>query len=142
MLRRPAPAHLDRARGGAGAEFRRAGRADLSARHAVPGADGRPVARTAAQARPDLHVHLPRSARGGLARQPSDRDASWQGGGGGARRGALQEPKERLHPRAVRGRVPDRGRAGAIVRTVIPAKAGIQYAAAPRLLTFVSEYWI
>ena len=75
VLRRPAPAHRDRARHGAGAEFRGAGRADQRARHAVPGADGRSVARTAARARPDLHVHLARSARGGLAGEPPDRDA-------------------------------------------------------------------
>ena len=40
------------------------------------------LARAAAQARPHLHVHLARSARGRLARQPSDRDAPRQGGGG------------------------------------------------------------
>ena len=133
ILRRPAPAHLDRARGGAGAEFRRAGRADQRARHAVPGPDGRSVARAAAQARPDLHVHLARSARGGLAGQPSDRDAPRQGGGGGAGRGAVQESEERLHPRAVRRRVPDRGGAGRSNAVVVtPRRRGTQYAAASR----------
>ena len=106
------------ARGGAGAEFRRAGRADQRARHAVPGADGRSAARAAAQARPHLHVHLARSARGRLARQPSDRDAPRQGGGGGPGLGAVQESEDRLHPRAVRRRVPagsGAGRGGDVV---------------------------
>ena len=60
----------------------------------------------------DLHVHLPRFARGSFARQPSDRDASRQGGGGGAGVGTVQEPEERLHPRAVCRRIPHRGGAG------------------------------
>ena len=114
ILRRPAPAHLDRACGGAGAEFRRAGRADQRARHAVPGADGRSFARTAAQARPDLHVHLPRFARGRFACQPSDRDASRQGGGGRARppscsRIRRANIRERCSPRRSGSR-PCRGR--------------------------------
>jgi microcin C transport system ATP-binding protein len=70
-----------------------AGRADERARHAVPGPDGRPVARTAAQARPDLHVHLARSARRGLAGKPSDRDAPRQGGGGGPAAELFKNPK-------------------------------------------------
>src|SRR5690348_17874605 len=44
LFRSPAPAHLDRACGRAGAELRGAGRADQRARHAVPGANGGPVA--------------------------------------------------------------------------------------------------
>jgi microcin C transport system ATP-binding protein len=73
------------------------------------GPDGRPAARTAAQARFDLLVHLARFARGGVIGEPPDRDAPRQGGRGGPGRGALQEPEERLHPRAVCGGVPDRG---------------------------------
>ncbi len=96
---------------GAGAEFRGAGRADQRAGHAVSGPDGRLVARPAAQARPDLHVHLARPARGGLAGEQPDRDASWQGGRGGRGGGYFQESEERLHPRAVRGGFQYRGRA-------------------------------
>ena len=106
-------------------------------------------ARTAAQARSHLHVHLARSARRGLAGQPSDRDAPRQGGGGGAGRGAVQESEERLHPRAVRRRVPDRGRAGPAVTAVISATAVIPreggVSSTPRLLGSIAsslEYWI
>ena len=45
VLRRPAPAHRGRARDRAGADLRRARRADQRARHADPGADRRSAAR-------------------------------------------------------------------------------------------------
>ena len=46
ILRRPAPAHRGRARDRAGADLRRARRADQRARHADPGADGRSACAT------------------------------------------------------------------------------------------------
>ena len=91
ILRRPAPAHRGRARDRAGADLRRARRADQRARHADPGADRRSAARPAEAARPHLSVHLPRSARGGGAGEPAHRHAQRQGGGGGARGRALRQ---------------------------------------------------
>ncbi len=75
ILRRPAPAHRDRARHGAGADIRRARRADQRARHADPGADRRSAARPAEAAQSHLSVHLARSARGRGAGKPADRHA-------------------------------------------------------------------
>ena len=64
----------------------------------IPGADGRPAARTAAQARSHLHVHLARSARRRLAREPSDRDARRQGGRGRARPPSCSRIRRRITP--------------------------------------------
>ena len=63
VLRRPAPAHLDRPRHGPAPALRRPRRADLGARHVGPGPDHRPAARPAAPPRPRLPVHQPRPAR-------------------------------------------------------------------------------
>ena len=63
VLRRPAPAHLDRPRHGPAPALRRPRRADLRARHVGPGPDRRPAARPAAPPRPRLPVHQPRPAR-------------------------------------------------------------------------------
>ena len=63
IFRRPAPAHRGGARDRAGADLHRARRADLSARHADPGADGRSVPRPAERAQSHLSLHLARSAR-------------------------------------------------------------------------------
>ena len=66
VLGRPAPAHLDRPRAGAGAGLHRGGRADLGARREHPGADHQPDARPAGAPRPHLPVH--RARPGGGAR--------------------------------------------------------------------------
>ena len=76
ILRRPAPAHRGGARHRAGADIRGARRADQRARHADPGADGRPPARPAEAAQPHLSVHLPRPARGRGAGEPAHRHAA------------------------------------------------------------------
>ena len=60
ILRRPAPAHRDRPRHGARSEIRRAGRADLGARHVGAGADRRAAARSPGQAQARLSLHQPR----------------------------------------------------------------------------------
>ena len=86
VLRRPAPAHRHRARHGAGAEVRHAGRADERARHVGAGADRRSAARPAEEARPRLPVHQPRPQGHPRAVQLRDRDAQRQGGRGRARR--------------------------------------------------------
>ena len=61
ILRRPAPAHRGRPRHRAGADLRRARRADQRARHADPGTDRGAFAHAAEAAQSHLHVHLPRS---------------------------------------------------------------------------------
>ena len=91
ILRRPAPAHRDRARDGARAALRRARRADLGARHVRAGPDRRAPARPAAPAQPRLPVHQPRPQGGARAREPGRRDAERP-----RRRGG---PAERSSPR-------------------------------------------
>ena len=81
ILRRPAPAHRDRPRADPEAQADRAGRADLGARHVGAGADRRPAARPAEEARLHLSLHQPRSARDPRHERPRDRDARRQGGG-------------------------------------------------------------
>ena len=88
ILRRPAPAHRGGARRRAGADLRRARRADQRARHADPIADGRPAARLAEEAQPYLSLHLARSARRRRAGEPPLGDAPGQGRGIGRRRRA------------------------------------------------------
>ena len=101
VLRRAAPAHRARARDRAGADLRRARRADQRARHADPGADGRPAARPAEAAQSHLPVHLPRPARGRGAGQPADGDAPRQGGRGRSRRSSCSRTRSRDYTRAL-----------------------------------------
>ena len=72
ILRRPAPAHLDRPRAVLRAGVSGLRRADQRARCLGAGADPQPDARPAAQARPDLSVHQPQP-RGGAPRLRSAR---------------------------------------------------------------------
>ena len=117
VLRRPAPAHLDRpgARGAPGLHHRR--RADLGARRQHPGADHQPDARAAGEVRADLPVHRPRP-RGRAPHLGPDRGAlPRQGGGGRALGRALRAPAPPLHA------LPDLGGAGAGRRRRAPAAA-------------------
>ena len=70
VLRRPAPAHLDRARARRRARLPRLRRAHLGARRVGAGADPEPDDATCSAARPHLPVHLAQP-RGGLARSPT-----------------------------------------------------------------------
>ena len=72
-VRRPAPARRDRARAGLPVGAGRARRADLGARRAGPGARAETARRAAPQARPDLHLHHPRSVGGPQHRRPRRR---------------------------------------------------------------------
>ena len=72
ILRRPAAAHLHRARAGARSEDHRRRRSGLRARRLDQGADRQPDARPAGRVRPFLPLHLARHG-GGRARQPSRR---------------------------------------------------------------------
>ena len=76
VLRRPAPAHRDRAGARGRAEADRLRRAGLGARRLDPRADPQPAARPAAAARPRLHLHLARSRGGEAHRRPRRRDVS------------------------------------------------------------------
>ena len=70
IFRRPTATHCGGARPRAGADLRRPRRADQCARHADSGADGRSAARLAKAAKPDLPVHLTRSACGRRTGEP------------------------------------------------------------------------
>ena len=79
--------------------LRRAGRADLGARHVGPGADRRPVARPAAPPRPGLPVHQPRPARDPRHEPRGRGDEGRRGGRAGADRADLQGPTAAPTPR-------------------------------------------
>ena len=69
VLRRPAPAHRDRARADAAAEAAGRRRAGLRARRLGAGAGAQPAGRSAARAGPGLSLHLARSRRGASHRR-------------------------------------------------------------------------
>ena len=98
IFRRPAPAHRGRARDRAGADIRRARRADQRARHADPVADRRSAARPAEAPQPDLSVHLARPEGGGGAGEPPDRDAPRQGRRGGPGGGNVRATRRATIP--------------------------------------------
>ncbi len=76
ILRRPAPAHRDRARAGVGSRIHRLRRADLGARCFRAGADPQSDARPAGQVRPHLSLHQPQPRRGPPHGDPHRRDVS------------------------------------------------------------------
>ena len=86
VLRRPAPAHRHRARAGGRAQADRLRRAGLGARRLDPGAGHQPAGGPAAEVRPHLPLHRPRSV-GGRAHQH-------------ARRGHVSRPHRRDRDRA------------------------------------------
>ncbi|KAF1853974.1 hypothetical protein Lal_00005187, partial [Lupinus albus] len=110
VLRRPAPAHRHRPRPGAEAEIRRAGRADLGARHVGAGADRRSAARHPGPPQPRLPVHQPRSAGGAGAVQPRHGDEGRQGGRTGTDPAHLRGAARGVHPRPARRRAEPGGR--------------------------------
>ncbi len=74
VLRRPAPAHLDRAGARPRPGAHRPRRADERARRVGPGADPQPAPRPAERARPDLPLHQPRPQRRPAHGRPHRRD--------------------------------------------------------------------
>ena len=110
VLRRPAPAHRDRARARHAA--RRAGlrRAGGLARRVDPGADHQPVPQAAPRARPDHAVHQPRSRRRAARLGPRRHHVSRPHRRDRRRAARLRQPAPSLYARAARQRAEARAR--------------------------------
>ncbi len=102
VLRRPAPAHLDRARAGDRAGVPGLRRADLGARRQRAGAGAQHHEGPAARAGLDLSLHLAQPGGGAPCERPGRRDVPGPAGGGGGQGAAVRDAAASVHPHAAR----------------------------------------
>ena len=112
ILRRPAPAHRDRARARLEPRFHRLRRADLGPRRVGPGADPQPHARPAGAARPHLSVDHPQPRRRPLHGERGSASCISAGSSRSARPTALFARPRHPYTRMLLDAVPDLAMSG------------------------------